>query len=406
MPLQRQKRNKMFAMMNETYAAVCELLKETFAESEADSPLCRRGCDWHAVYTEMQCHSVATLCFRWLRAHPLPDAALQKTWMNDCVRQQGRWLRAMAGQARLVDLLEKNGVPCVVIKGAAAAAAYPHPSLRMMGDVDVLVKREDFERAAALMESSGYSLLPGAEMSTHHNEYEKDGVVYELHKRLAIVRETDEELMALFEGGIDHRVWQSIEGIAFPTLPTDLNGLVLLFHINQHLRSGIGLRPVLDWMMFLRANDDLDAILPVFRKTGLEKLALSVTALCQRYLGMPEIVKDSPEYPCDELMAYIMAKGDFGKKKGKEGSAEWAFLMMDSPAHFMRRLRNGGLSRWKAAQKYPALRPFAWLYQIGSIIRELIEHKVTPAKIMEMRKKGLRQRELIKRLGLDTRRII
>ena len=83
----------------------------------------------------------------------------------------------------------------------------------------------------------------------YHYSYVKGKIRIELHRRLGSVDETDNELITLFDRGIDDRRWKDIDGYKFPVLSDPLNGLVLIFHINHHLRSGLGLRQIIDWMM-------------------------------------------------------------------------------------------------------------------------------------------------------------
>ena len=99
--------------------------------------------DREGVFNEMKAQSVAALPGDWLKQHNVPD---KEQWLRYCTVQQGNWLMKMLGQDQLLDLLEQNDIPCVILKGSAAAMAYPNPTLRSMGDVDFLVKRKDFER--------------------------------------------------------------------------------------------------------------------------------------------------------------------------------------------------------------------------------------------------------------------
>ena len=115
--------------------------------------------------------------------------------------------------------------------------AYPRPTLRTMGDVDFLVKRSDFEKAAALLEENGYVLTHEKDFVSHHYGYAQNHISFELHRRIPLVAETDEKWMSRFEEGIDAREWHETEGYRFPTLPVTLNGLVLMLHIDQHLRK-------------------------------------------------------------------------------------------------------------------------------------------------------------------------
>ncbi|MBR4750816.1 MAG: nucleotidyltransferase family protein [Thermoguttaceae bacterium] len=381
---------------------LCYLVSKSVFPLDPQTMLSASADEWNAIYHEMRNHAIAALPYATLTSSPIPDAELRKKWLRACVIQQGRWVQVMHAQRLLIKLLEKNAIPCAIIKGSAAAMAYPHPALRAVGDVDFLVKRRDFDKAAAILEANGYRLTHDKDATRCHYAFEKDGVDFELHRRLPIVREDDETLLALFENGIDIRVWHDIDGFSFPALPTDLNGLVLLFHINQHLRDGLGLRQIIDWTVYLHQNGNWEELLPMIRKTGQEKFARTVTAMCQRYLGLEEIVEESDDLPCDELMAYIMEKGNFGRKSGQVGKIESVFLDMANPVRIFKRLQRGGVRRWKAAKKHRLLRPFAWLYQIGSISCELLRDKMTPGKMLRMRQVGLEQRELIRRLGLDV----
>ena len=361
--------------------------------------------DREGVFNEMKAQSVAALPGDWLKKHNVPD---KEQWLRYCTVQQGNWLMKMLGQDQLLNLLEQNDIPCVILKGSAAAMAYPNPTLRSMGDVDFLVKRKDFERAASLLEKNGYSLAHEKNDKEHHYSYKKDKTSFELHKRLGIIKESDEKLLSLFENGIDNREFREIEGFRFPVLPADLNGLVLMFHINHHLRSGLGLRQIIDWMMYINIlpeNIRQEKLFPILRDTGLEKLTLTVTVMCQKYLGLRTIVEDDPELPYEDLMEYIINKGNFGRKAGEKSKIESISLEMSNPVRAFKRLQKGGLLQWKAAKKHKILRPFAWIYQANRISIMLIK-KTGLKRFSELRKKGIEQRSLIKSLGLNVERKI
>ena len=361
--------------------------------------------DWESVFNEMKVQAVAALPEVWLKTN-LPSA---KLWLNYCAQKQGQWVRVMHGQDQLLQLFTIHNIPCVIIKGAAAAMAYPHPSLRSMGDVDVLVKRCDLDKAAELMESNGYSLEHEKNEDHHHYGYKKDKISFELHWRLGIVE--DEKLLTLFEDGIDNRHYHTIGSYRFPTLPPLLNGLSLLFHINQHLRSGLGLRQIVDWMMYVHSlqDDQWQELLDLLKSVDMERLALTTTAMCQRYLGLPQSFPGTESVDpriCEELMSFIMEKGNFGCKSGETGKIASVYLDMSSPLRVLKRLQAGGLCRWNAAKKHPILRPFAWIYQIGFITRELIKNRIGAKDMIKQRGRGLEQRKLIEDLGLRVDRTV
>ena len=374
---------------------VFKLLKTSLFKGDMEVPE-----EWNDVFEEMKLQAVAGLPSVWLKKHSEVD---MHEWVTYCAILQAQWLRVMHGQNMLFQLLEENGIPCIILKGAAAAMYYPNPSLRSMGDVDILVKRTDFDRAVKLIENSGYKLAHEKQADAYHYNYRKQGISFELHRRLPILQESDEDLISLFEYGIDQRELKETEGYTFPVLPVHLNGLVLLFHINQHLRTGLGLRQIIDWMMYMdKLPEDIwvSEVLPVLRKTGMEKLAYTVTAMCQKYLGLREIVKEEETYPVDELMGYIMHKGNFGTKDTARDKIASFSLTVRNPKEVFKRLQSRGLYRWKAAKRYKVLRLFAWAYQVFYITRILLKNKIQPKEILAKHKQGVDQRQLFEMLGL------
>ena len=134
-----------------------------------------------------------------------------------------------------------------------------------------------------------------------------------------------------------------------------------------------------------------------------------MSAMCQRFFGLPKTLDGCETVDaalCDELMAYIMEKGNFGRKSGKTGKISSVYLDMSNPVRFFKRLQTGGMTRWKAAKNHPILRPFAWIYQIGSVSRELAKNRISAKEMADQHARGVRQRELMKALGLDVERSI
>ena len=354
--------------------------------------------DWQPVFEEMKLQSVAALPGVWLKKHLKVEP-----WLAYCNTNIGIWVRLMYAQDQLLNLLESHGIPCVIIKGAAAAMAYPHPGLRTMGDVDFLVKRSDFERTAALLEENGYVLTREKNKLPHHDSYAKNNISFELHKRLPVVSESNEALIALFEKGIDMREWHETAGHKFPVLPVALNGLVLIFHINQHLRDGIGLRQIIDWMMYVnsRSAEEWQELLPLLEHMGMTRFARTVTVMCQRYFGLREIVEADASLPVDELMNFILEEGNFGQKAGLDGRITSFALSGTEKGGFFKRLQVRGMKRWKAAQKYPVLRPFEWIYQGIWIFGALLRNRKSPIAILKQARRGTQLRQLLELLDLN-----
>ena len=163
------------------------------------------------------------------------------------------------------------------------------------------------------------------------------------------------------------------------------------------------MRQIVDWMMYMdKLPEDIwvSEVLPVLRETGMEKLAYTVTAMCQKYLGLREIVKENEAYPVDELMEYIMRNGNFGTKDTVRNRIASYSMSIRNVKEAFKRLQTGGLYHWKAAKKHKVLQPFAWIYQLFRITGILLKSKMQPKEILARSRQGVDQRQLFEMLGL------
>ena len=350
-------------MINSNQTALLELLKATLFHIEPSFPA---DTDWDAVLREAKDHAVVALA-----APSVPREEAHK-WLPLVDQNTAHTLQLLHAQSELVKLFASHGIPMVVLKGAAAAAYYPNPVQRTMGDIDFIAPADRFDEANRLLESSGYTAQNDCDEDGRHIGYERFGVLLELHRHFSSFGLDIEPAIA---DGIQNAQNVSLLGASFPMLPSAQNGLVLLVHIRQHLIEefySLGLRQVVDWMMFLHAIggtpsriEELTALLQTYR---LDRLAATLTYICNTWLGLPETMPWTVDKAAAaELFDRIMASGNFGKK------LDWASRKSTRVQNtvtgvrqdgFFGYLQQGGMRHWKAAQRHRALRPFAWLYQI------------------------------------------
>ncbi|MBQ5951083.1 MAG: nucleotidyltransferase family protein [Lachnospiraceae bacterium] len=370
-----------------------------------------RVSDWGAVRKEMRAQAVDALPGMWLRTHTLPDAELQTAWQRDCLASQATFLRIAQAQKELLALLEENSIPAVILKGMTSAEAYPQPSLRRMGDIDFLVRREDYDRANRLLEENGFRPEENQDIDGHHAGYSKNGIEYECHRRFGSMSRDNRILTDLLEKGMDQRETMSAEGIVFPCLPAYIHGFSLLLHINHHLsRTGLGLRHFLDWQMFLEkyGNEDVwEEMRPIVEATDLTELARFATSLCRNYLGLSKEMPFLPEADralTADLLAYVAFKGNLGIKDRRGVHYRDYFSEVRDVKGFFSRLQRGGVTNWKAAQRHRLLRPFAWIYQFFLITGRLLKGKISLKSMGEDRARGVNDAEFARLVG--ARRMI
>ena len=166
----------------------------------------------------------------------------------EAMRYSAHHIRILYAQDRLTELMRAAEIPAVILKGAAAAVYYPDPFLRTMGDVDFIVPADRFSAAADLLAAHGYAAALEAHSLERHATYQKDGIALEMHVRFSSEGIDVEQYV---REGMMHPVTANLEGHCFEMLPPLENGLVLLAHAAQHLKKDLGMRQILDWMMYV-----------------------------------------------------------------------------------------------------------------------------------------------------------
>lgn len=363
--------------MTSTEQVLFSLLRRALFQTEEVFPA---DADWEAVFSEAKAQAVAGIAYGALPADV--PAGVKALWDNQYYALLASNVRYWAAQDELHRLLVKNKIPYVILKGASAAMLYPRPLDRAMGDIDFLVRPEDFDRTRELLLSEGY--VQDHEGYERHESFRKGGVSFELHRRFSY---DDLDMEQTLRPAITEAVLQTVDGHAFCSFPPAVNGLVLLAHLWNHLHTGVGLRQLLDWCMDVHTTVS-DAFWeeefgPLARRYGLEKLAAVAARLGQEVFGLPEELRwcrDEDEALCGELLQEVLRTGNFGRKKPDQGKTEWRAEGALSGFHrygFFRHLQKRGEVNWIAYHRHPWLRPFAGVYQA---FRYLVLWTVSPKR--------------------------
>lgn len=202
------------------------------------------------------------------RIPQLVDSARVPTTVTEALAlaSRGAVLRHLQRHAmlrRLSIALDAAGVPFVVLKGVVLAhLAYPAPSLRSMGDIDLWTLPGHLDAAAEVVLRTGMryperlqSRMSAAdrleERSTRVFESDAGGVVLELH---GIVQ----SMLAAAPGWSDAAWSRAVErdlGGVRARVPHPEDMLThLAVHCSSHHRFEMGLRPLLDIALWLEAT--------------------------------------------------------------------------------------------------------------------------------------------------------
>lgn len=343
------------------------------------------------LYEEMKQQAIAVLPAPCLSSLGLP-AELEKEWKNYIFRQLSYNIQSSYAQSELA-----ISVPYVVLKGTSVAKYYPHPEYRVMGDIDLMTRREDFEIAYQQLIDNGYRAIKELNREV---TLEKNGIILEIHRRFATL--TNPTQVKYLDDLIINNITPS------HILPDLINGLVIIEHINQHMEGGLGLRQIIDWMMFVDKclpDEKWSEFSELVQKIGLEKLAIACTRICEMYLGLPyrEWCANADIDLCKQLMDYVLSCGNFGNKRtSDENISENVIAYASTPKMLFKLLQRQGLANWNAAKKHCFFKPFAWIYQLFRYASRGIKRDQAVSKLKAEYSNAKKRNKLFDELGIKT----
>ncbi len=116
-------------------------------------------CDWERFKTLAEGHGVASLLYPALRAmeSSLPEKGIVGAFKDYYYRVMAGLLRLQQEYFRIANLFEENKIPLLALKGISFLAdLYARIPARHMGDIDVLVRKEDLPMAEELLRGLRY----------------------------------------------------------------------------------------------------------------------------------------------------------------------------------------------------------------------------------------------------------
>ena len=265
----------------------------------------------------------------------------------------------------LIDALDRAGIDCIPLKGWKLRELYADPCTRGMTDLDILIRRYNFEQLRAVLEAQGFHAEKHS--SWKHDSFEKKPYMnVELHKRL-----TDDS------AGIrrwESRIWSACtpepgKKHVFQMSREDFY-IFHILHMEKDFKNGaLSFRRLADtWLLWKKWPDmDRTVIGKQLRGMGaadfagrMEKLALRCfengpgdpnTEILLRYAAETGITEDQKtRYKLGRMAAL------------SEGSVRGAKLSSLRKALFlpMDRMK----AQFPVLERYPALLPYFWLKRI------------------------------------------
>lgn len=282
--------------------------------------------DWEKLYRMAKAQTLVGVLFGGVERLPQnqrPPFKLLMEWigMTELIKRQNKVVDG--GVAKLMHDPELSNCKKVLLKGQAVAQYYPHPELRMSGDIDLWCVRDGMTLGESLesMVRQVFARIPDAGVQPHHTDWtDVDGVGVELHF-------TPSTVYSFFKNYRVQRYFEkALARCEDGRLPVDVDVVFQLMHLRRHLISeGVGMRQVVDlyWTLLAlnRSGGRVD-------ENGLSHLGLHSFASAMMYVMQKVFLLDDDALVCRPdagsgsfVLNEILRCGNFGRNNTKNAGA-------------------------------------------------------------------------------------
>lgn len=206
-------------------------------------------------------------------------------------------------------LFEEEKIPFIPLKGTVIRQMYPQGWMRTSCDIDILVSRDDHERAGELL-CKRLSYKRQEAVTKHDITYTSpEGINLELHYDL-LDEDTNTPQAKMLKSA-----WEHSSPIKDGGCERRLSDAMLYFYHISHMAKhfadgGCGVKPLLDlWMIEKNIDITSDEVRAMIRDGGLEKFAVNAEHLSRVWFSGCEL-DDTTRLMQD----FIMKGGVFGNR--------------------------------------------------------------------------------------------
>lgn len=317
------------------------LLRSALTGEPAEVPA---GTDWQRIFRLLQQNHVATLAseaFSHLPQEQKPPRNVLIPWLSEREKATAWYRHQLDVQQEIEQLMQRQGIKTLAIKGTTLAQYYPRPELREFSDLDLYFYSRHHEADQLAAKHLGVQVNND---SHHHTKYDYRGVTVESHYDFLNIhtppsnRRLEELLKQL---ATDHRT------------PATFELLFLLRHAAGHFAaSRITLRDLVDWHLLSsahRSDADWDVVAKAAKDSGMEGFVGVLNAIVAHRFGNGNPLPRSTDATLIERVEHDTVYGSLEEHKEENlGRLLW-------------KLRRYRANRWKHRLAYshdPAWRLF------------------------------------------------
>lgn len=225
--------------------------------------------------------------------------------------------------AEIIEILRKEDVYCLLVKGQGVAQCYEKPLWRESGDIDLLFTEDNYKKAKIVLIPIACEVSDENE-TARHQALVIEGLNVELHGAMPFLlskwadRVIEKTLTsALSKGG---EITLQLDDVDVP-LPNPDNHIFIVFtHFLHHFFiEGVGFRQICDWCRMLwtyRSEIDVKLLEKRLKEAALMSEWKAFAALAVHTFGMP--VEAMPFYDvrykdkAEKVLRRVLKSGNFG----------------------------------------------------------------------------------------------
>ena len=296
--------------MNTIYQGLLTLIKSALTGEKLSLP---EGFSLEAADKLIRSQSLVPLIYRGaFNCGISPQSEVMQKYQVQYFQHLVSSDKQMRAVEQICAQFEKNGIDHMTLKGCNMKKLYPKPEMRSMGDADILIRLEQYERIPPLMQQLRYEAV---KESPYDFCWQGENLYVELHKKLFSPAQAD--LYGWFGDGWGKA--QKIDGCRYEMSRED-EYVYIFTHMTKHFRfCGIGVRHFVDLYVYRQAYPGLD-------EARIEQ-AMESLRLLDFYHNVRKTLdvwfKDVPADTVTELITdYVFNSGSFGTEQHKLYSEE------------------------------------------------------------------------------------
>ncbi len=272
--------------------------------------------------------------------------------------------RFEALEQQITTLLNVHHIDHLFFKGSVLSKLYPDPVLRTRGDIDFIVKKEDYIKAQTILEQNDFIKLD--KKNLHHTTYIKNQLMVELHQALF---EEDELLDSYFNDVFSHT--HLIQNHHYEW-DNNYHYLYCVCHLNRHLIDGEGLRYLLDfYYMNLKWELNIDWIAQELKRMNLYTLHCNIMHAVYIITNHKLIFEMGTQGQA--LLDYMLKQGIHNKNKNQEDNFKKAYVLSEKSKfkYCMMVLFTPNHKAFPRLSKYKVLYPILLICQFFRLLTKL-----------------------------------